>query len=465
MTDVNRWSAPAGSFARALRMGIGLTALSLLITPIARLNLGASYPLVAMLLSASMMGTAIIALLLLVQARAMRSLPAAVLGSGFVFAAASMVPYTFLNRGMFPGLADAVGADPEGYKYLWFSWQVGLLGAMIAYQRLRFAENNHAKTRMRGRIVIAGLAVGYAVLTPLAIWTPNLPLLFDGSHYSAVFTAVLAPITLVLAMAVVIEPLRRRKRASVLDAWIAIVAFAVIVEAYLTIIGAGAFSVGWYAARVVLLFATTVMLSVQLSQAARLYAELVDRAEELASEAHTDTLTQLPNRRRFDEEFIRAFGSAIRRASPIAVALIDIDRFKQYNDSFGHQAGDVALKTIAEAIAVSVERSGDFAARYGGEEFVVILEDTTLGGAAGVSERIRCAVLEAAIPSPSGGILSVSVGVAARLPGSSREALLRQADAALYEAKNGGRNRVSSWHSAAIAPIGSAYDVTLAHPD
>jgi diguanylate cyclase (GGDEF)-like protein len=262
----------------------------------------------------------------------------------------------------------------------------------------------------------------------------------------------------------VIESLRRSKRARELDAWIGLVAFAIIAETYANLIGAGDFSLGWYAARAIVLAATGAMLAAQLMQAARLYHDLIARAEELESEAHTDTLTGLPNRRRFDEEFVRAFGSAIRRASPIGVALIDIDRFKQYNDSFGHQAGDAALKTIAAAIAESVERSGDFANRYGGEEFVVILEDTTLGGATAVAERIRRAVLDTAIRAPGGGILTVSAGVAARLPGSSREALLRQADAALYEAKHAGRNRVESWHSAAIAPIGSAYDETLAHP-
>jgi diguanylate cyclase (GGDEF)-like protein len=185
---------------------------------------------------------------------------------------------------------------------------------------------------------------------------------------------------------------------------------------------------------------------------------LIDRAEELENEAHTDTLTELANRRRFDEEFARAFGSAIRRSSPLAVALVDIDRFKDYNDSFGHQAGDATLRLIAQTIAASVERSGDFAARYGGGEFVVILEDTALAGAISVAERIRGAVLDAGIRAAAGGLLSVSVGVAARLPGSTREALLRQADEALYAAKDGGRNRVNSWQSVDVAPIGSAYD-------
>ena len=125
-----------------------------------------------------------------------------------------------------------------------------------------------------------------------------------------------------------LETFRSRSRANVLDAWISIVAFGVIAETYLALAGVSRFTIGWYASRVVVLFATSAVLVVLLVQAGRLYADLIERAQVLLGEAHTDTLTELPNRRRFDEEFARAFGSAIRRSSPIGVAIIDIDHFK-----------------------------------------------------------------------------------------------------------------------------------------
>ncbi len=456
--DVIERTSANGEFRRITRYGLSLVVVSLLITPVATIALGVSYPLFAMLLAASIMAAAITALLLLVQARAVRSVPTAVLGAGFAYAAATMVPYALLYHGMFPGLADALHASPSAHGYLWFLWHAALLIGLLAYQWLRLGERSDPTAAVRGRLVIAGLTLSYIVLTPLAIWLPAPSLTLDDGSWAPALASFMVPIVVLLAAASVIETFRSRKRASVLDLWMGIVAFGVIVEMYLTLISGAPFTIAWYSSRAVALLATSAILAVLLVQAAHIYTDLIERAEVLEGEAHTDTLTGLPNRRRFDEEFARAFGSAIRRSSPIGVAIIDIDHFKNYNDAFGHQAGDIALRRIAEAIAESVERSGDFAARYGGEEFVVILEDTTLAGAAGVGERIRSAVLEAGIPSPNGGLLSVSVGVAARLPGSTGEALLRQADAALYDAKNAGRNRVATWRSPESAPIGSAYD-------
>ena len=441
-----------------MRFGAVLVFAAVLITPVAGISLGASYAVFAMLLSASIMGAGITAFLLLVQAATIRAAPIAVLGVGFAYAGATLLPYALLYRGVFPGLARTVGASPTAYGYLWFLWQCGLLAAIVAYQRGRLAEGKTSAIRARCRTVIRALAAAYVVLTPLAIWMPGLPLAVTLQHYTPVYAFLMAPVLVLLGGTVLADAVRRRTRAGALDAWLAILALCVIVEVYLTLVGIGPFTVGWYASRVVVLVAMTTILGVLLSRASRRYVDLVQRAEVLESEAYTDTLTGLPNRRRFDEEFERAFGSAIRRSSPISVAIVDIDHFKDYNDTFGHQAGDEALHRIAEAIGESVGRSGDFAARYGGEEFVVVLEDTTLAGAVGVAERIRNAVLEAGIRAPNGGPLSVSAGVAARLPGSTGEELLRQADASLYEAKNAGRNRVVAWRSRDTPPVGSAYD-------
>lgn len=451
-------SSLGGEFTRVTRYGLALVLLALLVTPFAGIELGVSYPLFSMLVSATVTATAVTALLLLVQARAVGSVPAAVLGSGFAFAAATMVPYALLFPGVVPGLGPAIGAGATAYQYLWMLSGTGLLAALLTYQWLRLAERSEPQAGGRGRRAIAALIFGYVVLTPAAIWLPGLPSTLDRGTWSPAFVQFMAPVIVLLSVASILEAIRSRKRSNVLDMWVVMVPVGVLVETYMALTGHGQFTVGWYASRLVVLFAVIAVLTVLLIQAARLYSELIERAEVLEGEAHTDTLTGLPNRRRFDEEFTRAFGSAIRRSSPIGVALIDIDFFKDYNDAFGHQAGDEALRRIANAIAESVERSGDFAARYGGEEFVVILEDTTLAGAAGVAERIRNAVLDAGIAAPAGGLLSVSVGVAARLPGSTGEALLRQADAALYDAKHNGRNRVSTWRSQESAPVGSAFD-------
>lgn len=455
--DLNERTLTAGEFRRMIRYAIGLFAVALLVTPVASVQLTASEGLYAMLLAAAMTAMAITALVLFVRSRARRSRPMMVLALGFVYATLTLLPYALLYPGMVPGLAAAIGAGATATSYLWSLWQIGLLVSLLAYQWLRMAERTEPAGSARGMRVIIALVAMYVVLTPAAIWLA-LPPTAQTAGFTPAFFTFIAPVISLMAAATIVETFRSRSRVNLVDAWIAVVAFGVLIEIYLAVVGQTRFTIGWYVGRVVLLAATSGMLAVLLLQAARVYTELIARAAVLEGEAHTDTLTGLPNRRRFDEEFARAFGSAIRRSSPLGIAIIDIDRFKDYNDAFGHQAGDDALRRIAEAIAESVERSGDFAARYGGEEFVVILEDTTLGGAAGVAERIRNAVLDARIPAPGGGVLSVSVGVAARLPGSSGEALLGQADAALYAAKNAGRNRVATWRSREGAPIGSAYD-------
>ena len=323
---------------------------------------------------------------------------------------------------------------------LWVSWHFALVAAIVLYARLHHLAADDRRSRRAGTFAIAGFAVAYVVALGIAFQPALVPEYADGS-VSAIVLRLCAPLLAIPALAIAASALRRRKP-TVLDVAVGIIAVAVPLDLYLTAIGMHPFSVGWYAARVQMLCALLAVLGVLLAQGGRLSGALVTRARLLADEAYTDTLTGLPNRRRFEEEVARAAGSSLRRGADLAVAMIDVDRFKRYNDEFGHQAGDVALRRVGSAIARSVARSGDFAARYGGEEFVVILEDTDLEGAGAVAERIRGEVLRLGIPTERNAPLSVSIGVAARWPGEGVETLLRRADRALYSAKNAGRNRV-----------------------
>jgi diguanylate cyclase (GGDEF)-like protein len=168
-----------------------------------------------------------------------------------------------------------------------------------------------------------------------------------------------------------------------------------------------------------------------------------ERLETLAS---LDGLTAIPNRRSLDARFQAEWGRALRAQTPLAFLMIDIDHFKQFNDIYGHLAGDQALQAVAEALAGVMRRAEDFLARFGGEEFAVILPITDLEGARVVAESLQRAIIAMAIPhsgSP-GNRLTISIGCSACLPTRGQELLhlLRTADAALYQAKNEGRNRV-----------------------
>ncbi|MBO9102268.1 MULTISPECIES: diguanylate cyclase [unclassified Rhizobium] len=166
---------------------------------------------------------------------------------------------------------------------------------------------------------------------------------------------------------------------------------------------------------------------------------------ELARLATTDALTGLANRRRFDEVLVEEVGRANRERLPLSILMIDVDRFKAFNDQFGHPAGDHCLQLVAEAISVSVRRPGDLAARYGGEEFSVVLPNTSAEGAATVAESIRKAIESLGLPHPRSEFLTVTASIGAASVGHQfpKEAsvILGKADTALYSAKSSGRNR------------------------
>ena len=169
------------------------------------------------------------------------------------------------------------------------------------------------------------------------------------------------------------------------------------------------------------------------------YQQALETANaELVAERNTDALTGIPNRgafdRRLDEEVIRAQ----RYGNPLSLVVLDVDRFKRYNDSFGHAAGDEVLKAVASMLR-DISRASDYVARFGGEEFTAVLPGTSLNGAAIMSERFRRGVAEAPWERRP---VTISVGVAELAEGDTASSLLERADEALYAAKSAGRNCV-----------------------
>ena len=177
--------------------------------------------------------------------------------------------------------------------------------------------------------------------------------------------------------------------------------------------------------------------------------QLASANEALQRLSLQDGLTGIANRRHLDEYLDREWRRAIRSHAPLSVVMADIDNFKSYNDTYGHQAGDEALRRVAQAMGGSLHRAGDLVTRCGGEEFAVILPETPLEHAHRVAETLRLAVESLGIEhrgSPVAPWLTISVGVASEVPerSSSAAALLGIADTAMYRSKNGGRNRVTA---------------------
>ncbi|MCW8861137.1 MAG: diguanylate cyclase, partial [Rhodospirillales bacterium] len=160
-----------------------------------------------------------------------------------------------------------------------------------------------------------------------------------------------------------------------------------------------------------------------------------------------DGLTGLPNRRRYDEFMEQEWARARRNETPLSVILMDIDHFKQFNDTYGHAAGDACLQKVGAALKEAVRRPTDLVARYGGEEFVCVLPDTDSEGATQVAEAVREAVSALGIPhahSSAADHVTMSLGVATMIPqGEVPPGIIAEkADVYLYEAKEAGRNRV-----------------------
>lgn len=183
----------------------------------------------------------------------------------------------------------------------------------------------------------------------------------------------------------------------------------------------------------------------RMARAMELFRATMQRADHLEALILIDPLTGIANRRAFDQTLAQEWARSQRAGQSLALVMIDIDCFKQFNDNYGHGAGDECLARVARGLKDSLQRPGDFVARYGGEEFVAVLGDTDLEGAMHIAERFHAAVAAQKIPhafSTAGVSVTISVGIATAVPapGLDPKALADRADEMLYAAKSAGRN-------------------------
>jgi diguanylate cyclase len=167
--------------------------------------------------------------------------------------------------------------------------------------------------------------------------------------------------------------------------------------------------------------------------------------DEVRRESMLDPLTKIFNRKSFDEGLLKSFNEASREGTPLCLMLLDIDHFKRFNDTWGHQTGDQVLRLVAMTLKSNI-KGKDMAARYGGEEFAAILPETDLEGAIIVADNIRKAIQAKELLKRSTneklGRITASMGVAMYKPGDTPGSLIERADRCLYAAKHAGRNRV-----------------------
>lgn len=309
------------------------------------------------------------------------------------------------------------------------------IGDLFPQERIRRIER-----------LIAAIAAPFALFTlfgPARYFTGILPYFHLLTVAASVYVAV-----------VVVCAVRSRRRGSLISMVGLIVLLTTIVNDILYNLG---FLWTTYLADVGLfafLFSQSMVLTGQFADNYRRTRNLLREKIRLTGLSFRDALTGISNRRSFDATIAREWERAQRSGMVLSLLMLDIDYFKQFNDSYGHQAGDRVLKEVARVVRDSLERPADFVARYGGEEFAVILPETNMSGALHVAERLRQAISECAIPrvhrgADGGGnalFVTASFGVAATVPDRTETPhdLIHRADQALYQAKALGRNRVES---------------------
>lgn len=356
-------------------------------------------------------------------------------GAAYAFTGLLTIPYIAYYPGVFIMPAPGDGIEQISV-WFWLDWHIVFPVVISAYRlydpnfNRRFLSSARIRTGIR--LALTSVVAGAAIAVVLVVLLRNaLPVLVINGHFTSIWSRAFAPLVFVLNAAAAMLVIGLARRPSLLQLWLGVALATSALDGALNAFAGARYSLSWYLGKAETLAAACVLLMMLLSQVGALYRRL-------GIMAIRDPLTGLRNRRSFDEYARWTLGR--RTNTGLAYLLLDIDFFKQFNDRYGHSAGDACLQRIATTLNGALFRSVDVVARYGGEEFVILLPDTTVEGAREVAERIRLRVEALGIPhagSAIGPCVTLSIGVAYAPATSSADAdrLFAEADRALYEAK------------------------------
>ncbi len=360
----------------------------------------------------------------------------AVLGAAYGVPGLLTIPYLVFFPGLFI-LAPMTLGTLQLSLWLWIAWHLifpAIVGVYHACDRgltARITSGIGIRRWIIGALIAGG--AGCVALTALLVGVrEQLPPLITSGGFTGAYFTIAAPaivaVNLIAAVAILSS-----QRPSKLQLWLSVALIIAAFDGALNMYSSGRYTVTWYVGKVETLATAAIVLVILLSEVSSLYRRL----GKLAS---IDVLTGLANRQAFDNDARLSLLIHQRRSEDIAFLVVDIDFFKQYNDTYGHQAGDVCLQRVAQCIRHTCARAVDLVGRFGGEEFVVLLQGTNAAGALRVGEAIRNCVEAMGVAhagSSVAKVVTVSVGIAQVACGrdTNLEGLFKSADAALYDAK------------------------------
>jgi len=391
--------------------------------------------------SAMLITNLLLAGLLYSRGNSERNGAASRLGTAYFFVAVIFVP-------LMAAFPDAIlPGTLIGSKYsavwLWSFWHGGF--GLLVLRYVRAVRKLESKPWIELIDVVAVVALVGALVAVSTLGIGWLPDIFSspGGLFSG--WGVASPLLILAIDGLAFLQLKRLRNPTPDQLWLGVGMVAACFDVWLTLRGGARFTVGWYVSKLASLFTTGAVLVSMFHDLTRLYRHVSASNLMLVEQAYRDGLTGIANRRRFDFAIAHEWTRAARGDYPVALLMIDVDWFKQYNDLYGHLEGDVCLQRVAALLATAMKRPSDLACRYGGEEFAVILPMTSLDGATVLADRIRQGLADEAVPhggSPIGRV-TVSIGISCirPLPGQAFENLVAAADRALYLAKNTGRDR------------------------